>query len=141
MKLNKRQQKIADIVNRIFFVEGWNVKGEPRQQWIILPAEAKMKLKLNSSIKGVKKMKLKLNSSIQQTKKTKPKLNSSMQPKLGDLVTHKQHPLGLGLVVEKHPELEAFRVDWIEHANLTLFINEKTLVPINKEPAHESDGL
>ena len=132
MKINKRQQKIAGIVNRIFFVEGWNIKGDKKQQWIVLPSDAapekKMKLKLNSSIEGAKKMKLELNSSIDS-------------PKLGDLVTHKEHPLGLGLVVEKHPELSAFRVNWVEHSNLTLFIDEKVLIPINKEHAHESDDL
>ena len=117
MKINKRQQKIAGIVNRIFFVEGWNSKGDKKQQWIVLPSDAAPE----------KKMKLKLNSSI--------------QPKLGDLVTHKEHPLGLGLVVEKHPELSAFRVNWVEHSNLTLFIDEKVLIPINKERTHESDDL
>jgi len=145
MKINKRQQKIAGIVNRIFFVEGWNSKGDKKQQWIVLPSDAspdkKMKLKLNSSIKGAKKMKLKLNSSIEGAKKMKLKLNSSIHPKLGDLVTHKEHPLGLGLVVEKHSELRAFRVNWVEHSNLTLFIDEKVLIPINKEHAHESDDL
>ena len=146
MKINKRQQKIAGIVNRIFFVEGWNSKGDRKQQWIVLPSDAapekKMKLKLNSSIKGAKKMKLKLNSSIEGAKKMKLELNSSIDsPKLGDLVTHKEHPLGLGLVVEKHPELSAFRVNWVEHSNLTLFIDEKVLIPINKEHAHESDDL
>ena len=132
MKINKRQQKIAGIVNRIFFVEGWNSKGDKKQQWIVLPSDAapekKMKLKLNSSIEGAKKMKLKLNSSIDS-------------PKLGDLVTHKEHPLGLGLVVEKHPQYNAFRINWVEHSNLTLFIDEKVLIPINKEHAHESDDL
>ena len=145
MKINKRQQKIAGIVNRIFFVEGWNLKGDKKQQWIVLPSDAapekKMKLKLNSSIKGAKKMKLKLNSSIEGAKKMKLKLNSSIQPKLGDLVTHKEHPLGIGLVVEKHPELNAFRINWVEHSNLTLFIASSSLIPINKEHAHESDDL
>ena len=145
MKINKRQQKIAGIVNRIFFVEGWNLKGDKKQQWIVLPSDAsphkKMKLKLNSSIKGAKKMKLKLNSSIEGAKKMKLELNSSIQAQLGDLVTHKEHPLGLGLVVEKHPEYNAFRVNWVEHSNLTLFIDEKVLIPINKERTHESDDL
>ena len=40
MKINKRQQKIAGIVNRIFFVEGWNIKGDKKQQWIVLPSDA-----------------------------------------------------------------------------------------------------
>ena len=146
MKINKRQQKIAGIVNRIFFVEGWNLKGDKKQQWIVLPSDAapekKMKLKLNSSIKGVKKMKLKLNSSIEGAKKLKLELNSSIDsPKLGDLVTHKEHPLGLGLVVEKHPELNAFRINWVEHSNLTLFIASSSLIPIDKERTHESDDL
>ena len=145
MKINKRQQKIAGIVNRIFFVEGWNIKGDKKQQWIVLPSDAspekKMKLKLNSSIKGAKKMKLKLNSSIEGAKKMKLELNSSIQPKLGDLVTHKEHPLGIGLVVEQHPQYNAFRVNWVEHSNLTLFIDEKVLIPINKERTHESDDL
>ena len=131
MKINKRQQKIAGIVNRIFFVQGWNLKGDKKQQWIVLPSDAapekKMKLKLNSSIEGAKKMKLELNSSI--------------QPKLGDLVTHKEHPLGIGLVVEQHPQYNAFRVNWVEHSNLTLFIDEKVLIPINKERTHEDNDL
>ena len=145
MKINKRQQKIAGIVNRIFFVQGWNLKGDKKQQWIVLPSDAapekKMKLKLNSSIKGAKKMKLKLNSSIEGAKKMKLELNSSIQPKLGDLVTHKEHPLGIGLVVEQHPQYNAFRVNWVEHSNLTLFIDEKVLIPINKERTHEDNDL
>ena len=146
MKINKRQQKIAGIVNRIFFVDGWDAKGDMKQQWIVLPSEThpdykKMKLKLNSSINEVKKMKLKLNSSIEGVEKMKLKLNSSIQPKLGDLVTHSEHPLGLGLVVEKHPEYKAFKVNWIDQPSLTLFIDEKVLIPINKEHAHESDDL
>ena len=145
MKINKRQQKIAGIVNRIFFVEGWNIKGDKKQQWIVLPSDAspekKMKLKLNSSIKGAKKMKLKLNSSIEGAIKMKLELNSSIQPKLGDLVTHKEHPLGIGLVVEQHPQYNAFRVNWVEHSNLTLFIDEKVLIPINKERTHEDNDL
>ena len=145
MKINKRQQKIAGIFNRIFFVEGWNIKGDKKQQWIVLPSDAspekKMKLKLNSSIKGAKKMKLKLNSSIEGAKKMKLELNSSIQPKLGDLVTHKEHPLGIGLVVEQHPQHNAFRVNWVEHSNLTLFIDEKVLIPINKERTHEDNDL
>ena len=145
MKINKRQQKIAGIVNRIFFVEGWNIKGDKKQQWIVLPSDAspekKMKLKLNSSIKGAKKMKLKLNSSIEGAKKMKLELNSSIQPKLGDLVTHKEHPLGIGLVVEQNPQYNAFRVNWVEHSNLTLFIYEKVFIPINKERTHEDNDL
>ena len=146
MKLNKRQRKIAGIVNRIFFVKGWNSKGDKKQQWIVLPSDAapekKMKLKLNSSIKGVEKKKLKLNSSIEPTEKMKLKLNSSIdKPQLGDLVEHAVHPLGIGLVVEKHPKHKAYRVDWVEHSNLTLFIDQSFLSPINKEHAHESDDL
>ena len=146
MKINKRQQKIAGIVNRIFFVDGWDLNGDKKQQWIVLPSEThpdykKMKLKLNSSINEVKKMKLKLNSSIEGAKKMKLELNSSIQPKLGDLVTHKEHPLGIGLVVEKHPELNAFRINWVEHSNLTLFIASSSLIPIDKERTHESDDL
>ena len=118
MKINKRQQKIAGIVNRIFFVDGWDLKGDKKQQWIVLPSETHP---------DYKKMKLKLNSSI--------------QPRLGDLVTHSEHPLGLGLVVEKHPQHKAFKVNWIEQPSLTLFIDERVLIPINKERTHESGDL
>jgi len=88
-----------------------------------------MDRKLNKTIDCETK---KLNKTIDLAKKT---------PTLGDLVTHKEHPLGIGLVVEKHPELNAFRINWVEHSNLTLFIASSSLIPINKEHAHEDNDL
>jgi len=86
-------------------------------------------MKLNNTIESKEK---KLNNTIKSQEK---------KPTLGDLVTHINHPLGLGLIVEKHPKHKAYRVEWIEHNNLTLFIDQNVLCPINKEHAHESDDL
>jgi len=132
MKFNKRKKKISEIVSKMVFVDGYKLEGQKTYYWFSTAIgdqqEDQMKLELNTSMAKTKKMKLELNTSIQTAK-------------LGDLVTHKEHPLGLGLVIEQHPEYNAFRVDWIEHSELTLFIDEKVLLPINKERTHESDDL
>jgi hypothetical protein len=80
----------------------------------------------------------KLNKTIEPNEK---KLDKTINPKLGDLVTHKIHPLGIGLVVERHEQYSAFRVDWLQQPTLTLFIDESVLIPINKERTHEDNDL
>lgn len=123
MKTKPRSKIFKNFINRIFYVKGFDEAGDPKERWII------MDRKLNKTIDCETK---KLNKTIDLAKKT---------PTLGDLVTHKEHPLGIGLVVEKHPELNAFRINWVEHSNLTLFIASSSLIPINKEHAHEDNDL
>lgn len=141
MKTNKRNYKCFDeMVNRILFIKGWKRNGEPCQSWLVLPPEPTT-LKASRRSKR-KKMKLKLNDAMQPLNKLKLKLNDAIRlPMLGDLVTHSEHPLGIGLVVERHPVQRAFRVQWLDNPNLNLFIDERVLLPIDKEHAHENDSF
>ena len=116
-KLKPFIKKFSHIVNRVFFVSGFDQLGKPKQKWCVMD---------------------KLNNTIQSEEK---KLNKTIDVQLGDLVVHREHPLGIGLVVEKHPKHNAYRVQWIDHERLDLFIAESVLCPINKERTHESDDL
>ena len=71
------------------------------------------------------------------------KLNKTINKpiRLGDLVVHSEHPIGIGLVVERHEQYSAFRVDWLQQPTLTLFIEASVLIPINKERTHEDNDL
>ena len=131
----RRSKVFSDIVNRILFVKGINTRGIETEKWVVLSKKlyAKEKEMIKKSIQERK-----LNKTIQPKEK---KLNKTMKPKLGDLVTHKIHPLGLGLVVERHESYTAYRVEWIEQPTLNLFIDEDTLIPINKEHTHEDNDF
>jgi hypothetical protein len=124
MKKKQRSRVFKDIINRIYFVKGFDKNGNPKEKWIVMEKT----MKLNNTIETQEK---KLNNTINITKKAR----------LGDLVTHSEHPLGIGLVVEKHTKQKAYRVSWVEQPLLNLFIDEAYLIPINKEHAHESDDL
>lgn len=129
----KRSKLFRDIINRFIFVQGFDYAGASIEKWIVIgkdkvPEEESMQEK-------------KLNNTIQPREK---KLNNTITlklPQIGDLVTHSVHPLGLGLVVEKHHRHKAYRVQWVDQPKLILFIAENMLIPINKEHAHESDDL
>lgn len=131
----KRSKVFSDIINRILFVKGITTKGIETEKWVIL---SKKTYSEEKEMIEKKIQETKLNKTIQPTEK---KLNKTIQPKLGDLVAHKIHPLGIGLVVERHEEHNAFRVDWLRQPKLSLFIDERYLIPIDKEHAHESDDL
>tara|TARA_Y100000114_G_C11752438_1_gene325090 strand:+ start:1905 stop:2339 length:435 start_codon:yes stop_codon:yes gene_type:complete len=136
MKKIKRSKVFSDIVNRILFVKGINHRGIETEKWVVL---SKKLYEQEREMIEKKIQDKKLNKTIQPNEK---KLNKTIIiAKLGDLVTHKVHPLGIGLVVEKHKEYSAFRVNWLDQPSLTLFIDEKVLIPINKERTHESDDL
>ena len=124
MKTKLRSKVFKDIVNRICYVKGFDSSGAHKERWLVMDKNKK----LNKTIECKEK---KLNKTIE----------CPQPPSLGDLVTHREHPIGLGLVVEKHKMLKAFRVKWIDQPLLNLFIDEKVLIPINKEHTHESDDL
>jgi hypothetical protein len=124
MKKIKRSKIFSDIVNRILFVKGINTRGIKTEKWVVLSKDL---------YEQEKEM---IEKKIQERK-----LDKTINPKLGDLVTHKIHPLGIGLVVERHEQYSAFRVDWLSQPTLTLFIDESVLIPINNERAHEDNDL
>jgi len=128
------------MINRILFIKGWKRNGQPTQGWLVMPPETGDPKVTRSSKR--KKMKLKLNDAMRPLNKLKLKAdNTIVLPSLGDLVTHREHPLGIGLVVERHPVQRAFRVQWLDNPKLNLFIDERVLFPINKERTYESDDL
>jgi hypothetical protein len=135
MKKIKRSKIFSDIVNRILFVKGINTRGIKTEKWVVLSKDL---YEQEREMIEKKIQERKLNKTIEPNEK---KLNKTINPKLGDLVTHKIHPLGIGLVVERHEQYSAFRVDWLSQPTLTLFIDESVLIPINKERAHEDNDL
>lgn len=66
------------------------------------------------------------------------KLNKTINKpiRLGDLVVHSEHPIGIGLVVERHQEHKAYRVEWINQPTLNLFIAENCLVAVKHKEVH-----
>lgn len=69
-----------------------------------------------------------LNETIELQEK---KLNKTMKtPKIGDIVVHSIHDLGLGLVIEKHKTAAAYKVSWNDQPGLDLFIVESYLIPV-----------
>jgi hypothetical protein len=113
-----RSKALMDIVNRIFFVKGYDINGHATEKWIVRTEEGeKMKLKVNDTIGEPKsqKLKLKLDDTIEQALE------------IGALVQHRNHDLGLGLVSQKHPNIRAYKVVWNEHPNLSLFISQNAL--------------
>jgi hypothetical protein len=124
MKTKIRSKRFEDIVNRIFFVKGYDINGHPTEKWIVRREEyEKMKLKVNDTIDEPKsqKLKLKLDDTIEQALE------------IGALVQHKKHDLGIGLVAEKHPNLRAFRVVWNEHPKLCLYISQSALCIVDNK--------
>ena len=135
MKKIKRSKIFSDIVNRILFVKGINTRGIKTEKWVVLSKDL---YEQEKEMIEKKIQERKLNKTIEPNEK---KLNKTINPKLGDLVTHKIHPLGIGLVVERHEQYSAFRVDWLQQPTLTLFIEASVLIPINKERTHEDNDL
>jgi hypothetical protein len=107
--MKNRKKRIADIVNRIFYIQGLDCDGNETERWCIMGKELYNTIGL-------------------QEKKLDKTIN--IQPKLGDLVVHRRHEIGLGLIVERHPERKAYRVSWVSQPQLNLFIMEEYLMPV-----------
>ena len=101
-------------MNKWFFVQGLTAEGFVIERWCVMDEE--------------------LNRTIQTQQK---KLNKTMRsPKVGDIVVHSVHNLGIGLVIEKHKVSAAYKVSWVEQPGLDLFIVESYLIPVEYKEEH-----